>query len=229
MSGTMSGKPDILAVIPVKKNSSRLPGKNIRDFNGEPLVERKIRQLQKVDMIDKIVLSTDCPTASKIAKKYNVEVDERPLDLANESRPLGDLFEYITNKYQVHTHLTWACCTSPLFDENWIKIAIDSYIDNCIEGDHDSLIVTTPFKHYMFDQFGPHNFKLGDSGHVNSQDLPELEVFTNGVVMAPMNSVRLWRYNYGPNAFRLSVPQNVAIDIDTYFDFECARCWADLT
>lgn len=219
---------NIVAVIPSKRNSSRLPGKNTKVFNGLPLIERKILQLKKIDRIDHIVVSTDCPTCVELAKKHEIEVDYRPHDLADESRPLGDLFEYISEKYKDFQHLLWACCTSPLFDENWIKIAIEKYLENAANQVYDSLIVTTPFKHYLLDENGPHNFSLGDAGHVNSQELPNLEIFTNGVVIAPMLKVKTWRYNYGPNAYRLSVPQNVAVDIDTYFDFECAAKWDTL-
>ena len=215
-----------IAVIPVKKHSTRLPGKNLKSFFGESLLERKIGQLQKVKIIDHIVVSTDCTIASKQAKALGVEVDHRPLDLADESRPLGDFFEYICNKYNSYSTLVWACCTSPLFDEAYLLQALEAY-RGLSRKEHDSLIVTTAFKHYLMDASGPLNYKLGDGGHVNSQDLPELEVFTNGVVIAEITDVLAWRYNYGSKAYRLKVPQSVAVDIDTQEDYLAALAWSD--
>lgn len=213
-----------VSVIPVKKNSTRLPGKNLKDFLGESLVQRKIRQLQRVKTVEHIVVSTDCDEAARQADVLGVEVDFRPKDLANETRPLGDFFEYIADKYRAYDDLIWSCCTSPLFDESWISIALDKYLQRD-QSEHDSLIVTYKFQHYLLDQTGPINYGLGDNGHSNSQDLPSYYIFTNGVVIAPIDSVKIWRYNYGPAAIRLEVPQHVAVDIDTEQDYLAALAW----
>ena len=47
------------AVIPVKKNSSRLPGKNLLPFGDENLLSRKIRQVKKSKIADRIIVSSD--------------------------------------------------------------------------------------------------------------------------------------------------------------------------
>lgn len=216
-----------VAVIPVKKVSTRLPGKNLLPFGNESLLQRKINQLKAVDKIDQIVVSTNWREAGEQAMALGVEVDWRPESLANESRPLGDFFEHICDKYISYKTLVWSCCTSPLFDSNWMAKAVDTYFA-VVPEKNDSLIVTTEFKHYLMDANGPVNYQLGDAGHVNSQDLPVLEVFTNGVVIAPIRDVRNWRYNYGTNAYRLRVPQDVAIDIDTKADYLAALAWSQV-
>lgn len=216
-----------LAVIPVKQVSTRLPGKNLLPFGDHSLLQRKINQLKSVKAIDQIVVSTNWREAGEQALALDVEVDWRPESLANESRPLGDFFEYICDKYSLYETLVWSCCTSPLFDAKWLAKAIDTYF-NVVPAKNDSLIVTTDFKHYLMDEKGPINYRLGDAGHVNSQDLPMLEVFTNGVVIAPIADVRSWRYNYGKNAYRLNVPQHISIDIDTKADYLAALAWSQL-
>lgn len=45
------------AVIPVKANSSRLPGKNIKPFGNENLLTRKIRQVKASNIADRIIVS----------------------------------------------------------------------------------------------------------------------------------------------------------------------------
>ncbi|WP_306201323.1 cytidylyltransferase domain-containing protein [Campylobacter jejuni] len=47
------------AVIPVKANSSRLPGKNIKPFGNENLLTRKIRQVKASNIADRIIVSSD--------------------------------------------------------------------------------------------------------------------------------------------------------------------------
>ena len=57
------------AVIPVKKTSSRLPGKNLKAFGDENLLSRKIRQVKQSQIADRIVVSSNSEEMLEIAKK----------------------------------------------------------------------------------------------------------------------------------------------------------------
>ena len=48
----------VLAVVAARLNSSRLPGKQLLDLAGEPLIERLFQRLQQVAEIDQLVLAT---------------------------------------------------------------------------------------------------------------------------------------------------------------------------
>lgn len=109
-------KITLTAVIPVKENSSRLPGKNFLPFaNSNSLLEHKIRQLQKVPSISEIIVSSDSDKAFRIASAHNVKFIKRPLEYANETKPLSEFFRYIANILSTE-HMLWACVTSPLID-----------------------------------------------------------------------------------------------------------------
>jgi CMP-N-acetylneuraminic acid synthetase len=212
------------AVIPVKANSSRLPGKNIKPFGDENLLSRKIRQIQESNIADRIIVSSDSHEMLRIAKDMGVEGILRPSNLADESRPLSDFFDYISELIPTG-NLIWACVTSPYFDEILMKNAKIKY-QKAIEDGFDSLITIYKFKHYMMDKNGPLNYKLG-TAHLNSQDLPALDLFTNGILIAPIDSVKKWHYNYGPKAYRLEVNQKSSIDIDTKCDYFAALSWLE--
>lgn len=212
------------AVIPVKANSSRLPGKNIKPFGKENLLSRKIRQVQESKIADRIIVSSDSLEMLQIAKDMGVEGILRPSDLADESRPLSDFFDYITELIPTG-NLIWSCATSPFFDEVLMKEAKIKY-EQAIQNGFDSLITIYKFKHYMMDKNGPLNYKLGVA-HLNSQDLPALDLFTNGILIAPIESVKKWHYNYGPNAYRFEVDQKASIDIDTKYDYLAALSWLE--
>lgn len=213
-------KKDIVAVIPVKKNSSRLPNKNILPFADTNLLEHKIKQLKQIKEIEEIVVSSDSEKMLQIAKSYGVSIDERPIEFANETRPFGEFLVYLTTKLK-QTHLMWACCTSPLVSVQRYKEAIGLYFENLENKKHDSLITVYKFKHFMLDEKGPMNYKRG-LGHLNSQDLPAYDFFTNGIILSPMKKVAEWKYNYGPNPYRMDLTQVEAVDIDTEFDYHCA-------
>jgi len=75
----------ILAIIPARGGSRRLPGKNIRKLLGKPLIVWTIEQAKKSKYIDKLIVSTDDKTIAKISKKYGAEVPFlRPKELARE-------------------------------------------------------------------------------------------------------------------------------------------------
>lgn len=210
------------AVIPVKKNSSRLKNKNILPFADDNLLVHKIKQLKKINEIGRIIVSSDSDEMLELGRLHGVEAIKRPLDLADESRPLSEFFDYITSLID-SGYLVWSCCTSPLFDEINIQNAIDIW-NNIDEDEYDSLITVYPYKHYLMDESGPLNYQLGTQ-HTNSQDLPNLYQFTNGLLIADIENVKKWQYNYGPKAYRVEVNQMESIDIDTKEDYEIAKCY----
>lgn len=216
-------KRKVYAVIPVKGNSSRLPGKNILPFGKSTLLETKIWQLQQVKGIDEIIVSSDSDVMLEKATLMGVKAIKRPIDLANESRPLAEFFEYICDVINDENGiLVWACCTSPLFDEIHLNKAFDIYNSKVLNSeDYDSLITVYKHTHYMRDEKGPLNYKLGRA-HTNSQDIPPWYLFTNGVIISRLNKVREWGYNYGPKPYSMEVSQRASIDIDTRDDYICA-------
>jgi CMP-N-acetylneuraminic acid synthetase len=212
-------------VIPVKENSSRLPQKNIRPFGKENLLSRKIRQVQDSNISERILVSSDSLEMLEIAENMGVEGVLRPSNLADESEPLSSFFDYICELIP-SGNLVWSCVTSPFFDEVLMKKAKIKY-EQALQNDYDSLITIYKFKHYLMDESGPLNYKLG-LNHLNSQDLPSLDLFTNGILIAPIESVKKWHYNYGPKAYRFEVDQKASIDIDTKYDYLSALSWLEI-
>jgi CMP-N-acetylneuraminic acid synthetase len=63
----------VLAIIPARGGSKRIPKKNIKNFLGKPLIEYAIKSAQKSGLINKILVSTDSLEIKKIAKKLGAE------------------------------------------------------------------------------------------------------------------------------------------------------------
>ena len=68
-------KNKIVAIIPARKGSQRVKNKNIRKFQGVPLVELSIRSALKCSLIDQIVVSTDDQVVKDIICKYDNKND----------------------------------------------------------------------------------------------------------------------------------------------------------
>lgn len=76
----------ILAIIPARAGSKRLPGKNTRLLAGKPLIAHTIKTAQQSGCCDEIVVSTDSEEIADIANQYGASVPWlRPADLANDT------------------------------------------------------------------------------------------------------------------------------------------------
>lgn len=210
----------ITAVIPVKGNSTRLPNKNILPFGDSNLLQHKIEQLKQVDGLHEIIVSSDSDEMLAIGEKCGVKAIKRPEQYANESVPFGMFLEYLCDIIEGE-HLLYACATSPLVEPYLYNKAIKTYFEKLEEG-YDSLITCAPYQTYLMDEKGPLNFTMGLE-HKNSEQLPMLYHFTNGIDLAPKDKVREWHYNYGPKAYRLLVNKREAADIDDLYDYEIAK------
>ena len=210
----------ITAVIPVKGKSTRLPNKNILPFADSNLLVNKIRQLKQVEEITDIIVSSDSDEMLAMGIEEGVKAIKRPQKYADESVPFGMFLEYISDEMP-GDHIMWACATSPCVEPYLYRKAIRTYFEKLEEG-YDSLITCDPYKTYLMDEKGPLNFKMGLE-HKNSEQLPMLYHFTNGINIAPKKKLKEWHYNYGPKAYRLLINKREAADIDDVYDYEMAK------
>ncbi len=69
----------VVAFVPMRHSSERVPGKNYRPFNGVPLFHRIVSTLLAVERISKVVIDTDSPTVKEQAADAFPSVDgDRP-------------------------------------------------------------------------------------------------------------------------------------------------------
>ncbi len=77
---------NILCTICARGGSTGVPGKNIREVAGKPLIAHTIEMANKVSRFEHVVVSTDCPEIAQVAKEYGAAVPFlRPKELANDT------------------------------------------------------------------------------------------------------------------------------------------------
>ena len=77
-----------ICIIPARSGSKRIKNKNIQKINGIPLIGMTIKIAKKSGLFKRIIVSTDCPKISSIAKKYGAEVPFlRDKKLSNDFTP----------------------------------------------------------------------------------------------------------------------------------------------
>ena len=212
-------KKTITAIVPVKANSSRLPGKNILPFGDSNLLIHKIKQLKQVDEITDIVCSSDSDEMLSMAEEAGATPMKRPEKYANESVPFGKFLDYLCDVLP-NEHILWACVTSPLVEPYLYRKAVDLYFEKIQEG-YDYLITLEPKKTFFMDKNGTLNFETG-LNHKNSEFLETIYHFKNVINLSPNAKIAEWHYNYGPNPYKLMVNKREAADIDDIYDYVCA-------
>jgi len=78
-----------IAIIPARSGSKRIPGKNIKEFCGKPMIAYAINVAKKSELFDHIVVSTDDKEIANLAYEWGAETPFlRPFELANDSHQL---------------------------------------------------------------------------------------------------------------------------------------------
>jgi pseudaminic acid cytidylyltransferase len=89
-----------LAIIPARGGSKRIPGKNIRNFCGSPIISYTLNTALKSELFDTIHVSTDCDAVVDIVKKLGFSIDFlRPAALADDYTPLLPVLQHVVDRY----------------------------------------------------------------------------------------------------------------------------------
>lgn len=83
----MSDEPSCVALIPARRGSKRVPGKNIRELGGKPLLQYSVEAALACGFFSKVVVSTDCPRTLAIAQECGATPLPRPEAIASDASP----------------------------------------------------------------------------------------------------------------------------------------------
>ncbi len=130
-------KMKIIAIIPARKGSKRIPNKNFKLFCGKPLVEWTLEEAFKVDWFHEIWLNTDSVEAFSKYKSWN-EKDFRfkcylrPEELGGDKITMGEVIrDQFKRKIEEEDDMDIIVLlqpTSPLRNASHISNAIFQYI-----------------------------------------------------------------------------------------------------
>ena len=61
-----------IAIIPARGGSKRIPHKNIKDFNGKPIIAYSIEKAIQSELFEAVIVSTDNEEIAEVAQKFGV-------------------------------------------------------------------------------------------------------------------------------------------------------------
>jgi CMP-N-acetylneuraminic acid synthetase len=206
----------VVAFVPMRHSSERVPGKNYRPFNGVPLFHRIVSTLLSVDRITKVVIDTDSPTVKdQVAETFpTVDVVDRPEHLLGGHTPMTDVLQYdasqVRSEWYLQTHTT-----NPLLRASTIEAALDRMEHQA--GERDSLFSVTRL--YAADGSAlNHDPKV----LLRTQDLPPIYEENSNLYLFTAEQIAEGR-RMGDRPILFEIDPLEAVDIDEEPDFVLAE------
>ena len=217
----------ILALIPARGGSKRLPRKNILPMGGKPLIVWTIEASLSSSYIDRTIVSTDNKEIKDISLSSGAEVVDRPLELSGDEVPTVPVVKHTLSTIQEnYDYLILLQPTTPLrtkqhIDEAFhtlIRTNADAVISVC-ESEHSPL-----WANILPSDGNLKNFRRADIKSVRSQDLPKYHR-TNGAIYICEVSRLLEECTFyiKDNIFSYIMDKIYSVDIDDQFDFLIAE------
>jgi len=207
----------ILAIVPARGNSKGIRRKNLRLFNGKPLVSYVISTLKKVSNIDDIVVTSEDDEILNYCLSLGVKVHKRPSLLSSDDVTLDpvvyEAYNWYRSKFgEVECVLT-VQPTSPLISENTIESAIKKFL----EGDVDTIISVIDDTHLSWRKIGEEYFPEFTE-RLNRQYLSK-RLRETGAFLITKSSFVTSKNRIGNKLYFFEVPPEESLDIDETLDW----------
>lgn len=217
----------VTAVVPIRRGSQRIPGKNLRTFisgaNGseQSLLEWKLRQLLDVLPGANVMVSTDWDLAAELASDLGCLIHHRDVSLTGSDSPFNEVIAGVVSEVQT-LHAMWCPATSPLVGPRRIRHFLEIYLGLSESDRADGLIAVSRTFSYCFMGGSPVNFSLG-AGHVRTQEIEPIEVMNWALSARPTPEVLRDAYMFTESATRLLLEDWENTDVNDELDFQVAQ------
>jgi CMP-N-acetylneuraminic acid synthetase len=213
-------KLSVVALVPMRHTSERVPGKNYRQFNGVPLFHRIVSTLLAVKRVERVVIDTDSPTVKEqVAKAFpTVDVIDRPAHLLGGHTPMTEVLRYdaqhVPSDWYLQTHTT-----NPLLRPETIDAALDRIAGD--DDEHDSLFSVTRWQTRLYRADGT---PLNHDPDVllRTQDLPPVYEENSNLYLFTAEQIAAGR-RIGKHPILFEIDKLEAVDIDVETDFVLAE------
>ncbi len=213
-------KEKIVALVPMRHHSERVPGKNFRELAGKPLYTHILETLQVCPEIDHILIDTDSPViAAGVREEFPLaQVVERPEHLLGDDVAMNDiLLSDVTQTgadFFLQTH-----STNPLLRPETVSKAIAAFWENYPS--YDSLFSVTRLYTRLWDANGkPVNHD--PNVLLRTQDLPPMYLENSCMYIFSKKALQERHNRLGYHPFMFEISAEEAWDIDTELDFAIA-------
>lgn len=221
----------ILAVIPARGGSKGLPGKNIRELAGKPLIAWSIEAGRQSRYVDQLTVSTDSLEIARVAREWGGDVPfMRPSELATDVAKGIDAILH-TIRWHRDRGKTFDLVlvlqpTSPLRTAEDIDRAVEFFF----EKNAKAIVSVCPTDHHpWWSNTLPPNGSMKDFlrpelQNTNRQSLPTFYRLNGAIYLADLSFLEDMRTFITEGTFAFPMPLERSVDIDSMLDFRLAEC-----
>lgn len=207
----------IVALVPMRHHSERVPGKNYRMLAGKPLFHHILDTLIACPEITRVAVDTDSPTIMDgLRRDYpQVVILERPEHLRADTIAMNEVLLHDTSLLTADLYLQ-THSTNPLLRPQTISRAIQSLVGQYPA--YDSLFSVTRIQTRLWDQLGRavnHNPAI----LLRTQDLPPIYEENSCMYLFSRQTLEVRRNRLGERPLLFEIPAAEAWDIDEELDF----------
>lgn len=215
----------VVSIIPARGGSKGLPGKNIIDLDGKPLIAWTIEASLKSKYITKTVTSSDDDKILEIAKQFGSEILKRPEELSLDTTPSEPVIEHVLKSIEnieEYDYLVLLQPTSPLRNEK----DIDKSIELLVEKKASALISTKEIDNKILKVF-----KNDGNGYLEGianntypfmrrQDLPKTFMPNGAIYIVNINEFLKTKKLFTDKTISFEMTEKKSYDIDTLEDLQ---------
>lgn len=205
-----------VALVPIKMNNERTPGKNTKEFDdGTPLIHCILSSLKKCKEIDEIYVYC----SNEEIKDYmisGIKFLKRDEKYDTAQADVNDMFRSFSLSVSADIYVL-AHATAPFQKSE----SIDKGILAVKSGDYDSAIAVKKLQEFIWKDEKPFNYN--PLKIPRTQDLDPFFVETTGLYIFTKEVIQNRRSRIGNKPFMLEVTSVEAIDINYPLDFEIAN------
>ncbi len=187
--------PSLIALVPARAGSERVPHKNIRPLAGHPLLAYAIVTALQAGVADRVVVSTDSEEIADVARRYGADVPFlRPPEFATATSPdiewIRHTLETLPERYELFAVIR---ATNPFRGHDVVRRGLEQLLAT---PEADSiraveLVKQHPGKMWMLDEDGRTMRPLLEQSHLDSawhagqyQTLPKVYVQNSALEIA---------------------------------------------
>ena len=220
----MFGDKKVLALIPARGGSKGIPGKNIKELQGHPLIAYTISEACASKYVDDVVVTTDSPDIARISRLYGARVPfMRPAELSGDQAKSVDALVHAVKTLQdmgeVYSTVVLLQPTSPLRRSDEIDEALEVFFGHGEMGLVSVCqVVENPVLTRRFDKYGVLHPLLPMSSTVRRQDMPSFYHVDGAIYINSVSDISP-ELSLNDNPIGYVMPEDRSLDIDEIEDF----------
>ena len=221
---------EMIAVIPARGGSKRIPRKNLVEFGGRPLIAWTIEAAVESELFERVLVSTDDAEIAALAEEYGLDVPFLRDRGADDFTPVSEATIAALNQVRSHIGETFHTVVQllpscPLRESRHIIEAVNNFRRRqaTFQISCSEFGWTNPWWAVTLDDNQIPQPLFPDQRQTRSQDLPRLYCPTGAIWIAEVEPLYAAGTFYGPGHIYFPIDWSAGVDIDNPGDLELAR------